>query len=82
MIDPRNFITGVDNPYFPLPPGRTLVYEGQTVEGFVHTEFIITRRTKVIQGVTCIEVHDLGYIDGQLAEDTLDWFAQDKQGNV
>ncbi len=82
MIDPKNFITGVNNPYFPLPPGRTLVYEGQTVEGFVHNEFIITRRTKVIQGVTCIEVHDLGYIDGQLAEDMLDWFAQDKQGNV
>jgi len=81
-IDPNNFIAEVNNPYFPLPPGRTLIYEGQTAEGFVHNEFIITRKTKVIQGVKCIQVHDLGYLDGALAEDTLDWFAQDKQGNV
>jgi hypothetical protein len=82
VIDPANFTREVNNPYFPLPPGRTLVYEGQTVDGFNHTDFIITRKTKVIQGVTCIEVHDVVYHDGVLAEDTLDWFAQDKQGNV
>jgi hypothetical protein len=82
VIDPANFIRGVNNPYFPLPPGRTLVYEGQTADGFERDEFIITRKTKVILGVTCIEVHDVVYLDGVLAEDTLDWFAQDKQGNV
>ena len=82
LIDPTNFIDGVNNPYFPLPPGRTLVYEGQTSEGFNHNDFIITHRTKVILGVTCIEVHDVVYLDGVLAEDTLDWFAQDRQGNV
>lgn len=81
-IDPAHFVRYVTNPYFPLPPGRTLVYEGQTSEGFTHDEFIITHRTKVIQGVTCTEVHDVVYLDGVLAEDTLDWFAQDKQGNV
>lgn len=30
----------------------------------------------------CVEVQDTVYIDGVLAEDTVDWFAQDKQGNV
>ena len=82
VINPANFISGVSNPYFPLPPGRTLVYEGQTSEGFNHSEFIITHKTKVIQGVTCIEVHDVVYLDGVLAEDTLDWYAQDNLGNV
>jgi hypothetical protein len=33
-------------------------------------------------GVTCIEVHDTVKLDGRLAEDTLDWFAQDVEGNV
>ena len=33
-------------------------------------------------GVTCTEVHDVVYLDGKLAEDTLDWYAQDRQGNV
>ena len=32
-------------------------------------------------GVTCTEVQVV-YLDGKLAEDTLDWYAQDRQGNV
>jgi hypothetical protein len=32
--------------------------------------------------VHCRQVRDRGYINGVLAEDTLDWFAQDKNGNV
>jgi hypothetical protein len=72
----------VTNPFFPLPPGQTFVYEGHTKDGFVHNDFIVTRKTKVILGITCTEVHDVVYLDGALAEDTLDWYAQDSQGNV
>ncbi len=82
VIDPANFVRHVTNPFFPLPPGQTFVYEGHTKDGFVHNDFIVTRMTKVILGVTCTEVHDLVYLDGVLAEDTLDWYAQDSQGNV
>ena len=28
VLDPANFVTVIDNPYFPLPVGRTLVYQG------------------------------------------------------
>jgi hypothetical protein len=28
VLDPANFSTTIDNPYFPLPVGRTLVYRG------------------------------------------------------
>jgi hypothetical protein len=42
----------------------------------------VTRNTRVIQGVTCVEVHDTVTLDGELSEDTLDWFAQDRDGNV
>ena len=82
VIDPANFVAVVDNPYFPLVPGTTFVYEGQTQEGFNHTEFAVTHDTKVILGVTCVQIHDTVTLDGVLAEDTLDWFAQDRQGNV
>jgi hypothetical protein len=33
VIDPSNFVARVDNPYFPLTPGTTFIYEGQTAEG-------------------------------------------------
>jgi hypothetical protein len=82
VIDPSNFVARVDNPYFPLTPGTTFVYEGQTAEGFEHDEFAVTHHTRVILGVRCVEVHDTVKTDGQLTEDTLDWFAQDRDGNV
>lgn len=82
MIKPANFVRGVTNPYFPLTPGRTYIYEGQTSQGFEHDEFAVTRKTRVILGVTCVEVRDTVKHDGVVTEDTLDWFARDKEGNV
>jgi hypothetical protein len=81
-IIPSNFVTVIDNPYFPLKPGTTFVYEGQTQEGFEHVEFAVTRKTRVILGVACVEVHDVRRLNNKVVEDTRDWFAQDKQGNV
>jgi len=66
----------------PLPPGTTLVYEGQTAEGLSHVEFHVLPDRQVILGVTCTTVHDTKTLDGRLSEDTLDWFAQDVDGNV
>ena len=82
VINPANFVSRIDNPYFPLQPGKTFIYEGHTAAGFEHVEFAVTHNTKVILGVTCIEVRDMVFTDGKLTEDTLDWFAQDKDGNV
>ncbi|PYX36508.1 MAG: hypothetical protein DMG75_10355 [Acidobacteria bacterium] len=81
-IDPANFTTNIDNPFMPLKPGTTYIYEGPTSQGFIRTEFAVTTNTKLIDGVTCVEVHDQVFTDGELTEDTLDWFAQDKEGNV
>lgn len=82
VINPANFVSKIDNPHFPLKPGTTFIYEGRTAAGFEHDEFAVTHNTKVILGVTCVEVQDTVFTDGQLTEDTLDWFAQDKDGNV
>jgi hypothetical protein len=82
VISPSRFVRRIDNPYLPLTPGTTLVYEGDTADGVDHEEFSVTRNTRVILGVPCIEVHDTVTLDGELIEDTLDWFAQDRDGNV
>src|SRR5207247_6153981 len=71
LIAPANFThsTTIDNPYFPLPPGMTFVYEGTVTEdpgGFEHDEFIVTHTTRVILGVTCVEVHDIRELNGVL----------------
>jgi hypothetical protein len=82
VINPANFTNKVDNPYLPLKPGTVFVYEGTTGGAKVRSEFAVTRKTVQILGVTTVEVHDRVFTDGELTEDTLDWFAQDRDGNV
>jgi len=82
QIDPGNFVNKIDNPYFPLTPGTTFTYRGETEGVPTRNVTIITNDTKVILGVTTTVVHDQVYENGVLAEDTYDWYAQDKAGNV
>jgi hypothetical protein len=81
-IDPGDFVSQIDNPFFPLEPGTTFTYEGES-EGVPTREVVqVTRDTKEILGVTTTVVHARAYEDGVLVEDTFDWYAQDKDGNV
>ena len=81
-IDAANFVSGVDNAYFPLVPGTVLTYEG-TSDGEREVITIrVTHETKRILGVTCIVVRDTVKVSGELKEDTFDWYAQDVDGNV
>lgn len=82
VIDPANYVAVIDNPYMPLIPRTTLIYDGKTEKGNEHNEVYVSSETKVILGVTCIVVKDSVMVDGALEEQTLDWYAQDKQGNV
>jgi hypothetical protein len=79
---PAAFGGRVDNPWFPLPPGRTLRYRGQD-EGTPGREvFTVTHRTKTILGVAATVVHDRIIQHGRVTEDTLDYYAQDAAGTV
>ncbi len=82
VIDPAEFLGVVDNPCFPLTPGTTHIYEGQTSDGFERVEDFVTHRPNRILGVDCTEVLNRAFLDGELIEETLDWYAQDVHGNV
>jgi hypothetical protein len=72
----------VDNPWFPLTPGTTLVYKG-TKDGKQGTDiFHVTKRTRMVDGVLATVVEDTTTLNGRLSEHTLDWYAQDDDGNV
>lgn len=79
-FDPGDFVDHIDNPFMILRPGTSFVYQDKA-EGSSDV-FEVTYKTVVIDGVTCIVVHDTKSINGQVIEDTFDYFAQDKQGNV
>jgi len=81
-IDPANFVSGIDNPFFPMTPGNTWFYEGETEDGLEHIEVVVLDETREVMGVESVVVHDTVTIDGEMVEDTFDWYAQDKDGNV
>jgi hypothetical protein len=81
-IDPNNFVVGVTNPWFPLTPGTTFIYEGVKDGKPSVVTYRITSKTKVILGVTTTVISDILRLNGKVEERTLDWYAQDKQGNV
>lgn len=80
---PSQFVSQIDNPYLPLEPGTTFHYAG-TEDGESQTNIVeVTNEAKVIMGVTNIVVRDtVRDADGELIEQTLDWYAQDTAGNV
>ncbi len=81
-IDPASFSATVDNPLFPLVPGRTLVYTGTKDGKRALDIFATTSRTLVVAGVTTRVVQDRLYLNGVLEERTSDYYAQDACGNV
>jgi hypothetical protein len=82
VLDPAHFVSVIDNPYYPLPVGRTLIYRG-VKDGTGQTERVhVTSRTTVIEGITATVVTDVAKHHDRVLERTADWFAQDDQGNV
>jgi hypothetical protein len=74
--------TTINNRYFPLTPGDLYTYTGYVKKQAEVDYVYVTHNTPTIAGVKVVEVSDRAYLAGTLEEVTLDWFAQDKQGNV
>jgi hypothetical protein len=81
-VDPADFVAVVDSPYFPMVVGSRWVYEGQADGGAERVEIVVTDERKTIMGIAATVVRDSVYVENELVEDTYDWFAQDRDGNV
>jgi hypothetical protein len=83
-MNPGNFMTKAQiiadpNKYFPLRPGNEWVYKSDDAIVTV----TVSADTRQILGITTIVVRDVVTdLKGVLIEDTDDWYAQDKSGNI
>ena len=83
-LDPATFTTRIDNLYWPMEPGtrwtsREIDEEGNSLLVVV----TVTSRTRAVaNGVTARVVRDTVLDSGAVVEDTLDWYAQDAEGNI
>ena len=82
--DPAHFSTRIDNPYFPMKPAHGWVYRETDTHGAVQRIVVrVTHRTKrVASGVVARVVRDTATQNGNVVEDTFDYYAQDEAGNV
>ena len=81
-IDPANFVARVDNPLWPLKPGTGFHFKGTRGTTPQTDDEVVTHQTKRILGISCTVVRDVVSEHGHAIEKTLDFYAQDKQGNV
>jgi hypothetical protein len=81
-IVPANFVATIDNKFWPLKPGTSFHYEGMRGKVPQTDDEVVTHQTKRILGINCTVVRDTVSERGHAIERTLDFYAQDKQGNV
>jgi hypothetical protein len=82
VIDPANFVPAdqiIGNTYFPLKKGTKWVYENTAGETDTVT---VTDQTTEIVGIPVVAVSDVVQVGGNTTENTVDWYAQDVDGNV
>jgi len=83
-LDPAEFSPDVTNPWFPLEPGTQWTYREVSEDGEVQRVVVTaTTETRMIaNGVEARIVRDTVSLDGEIIEDTFDWYAQDADGTV
>ena len=82
VINPEDFTTKIDNPFFSMPVGKKMIFEARTEDGLERIEIEITGEMRRIMGVETLVYLDREYLDGELVEETKDFIVQDKDGNV
>lgn len=82
VLDAADFVATIDNPWLPFTPGSRWVFEAREDGELERIEVVVTDQTRQILGITATVVRDTVTVDGELIEDTYDWFAQDAAGNV
>ena len=84
QLDPADFVRRVTNPFFPLTPGRhtSLSWRDSRWLG----DHCHGRGAQPTPGPSSASpppvVHDRVFLDGELIEDTFDWYAQQSNGDV
>jgi hypothetical protein len=83
-LDPADFSANITNPYWPMKPGTRWIYRSVETGSDPQDVVIVatTATKKLANGITARVVRDTASSKGQIIEDTLDWYAQDSEGNV
>ncbi len=82
VINPADFSTSIDNPFFNLPVGKIMHFNAKTEDGVETTEIVVTNEKRTLMGVETVVYWDRVYLNGKLKEETRDFLAQHRNGDV
>jgi hypothetical protein len=84
VCDPTagGFTPGSTNPWFPLAVNQVWEYEGEEEGVPVELTITVLDQTEVVAGVTTRVVHEHEVEDGEVIEDSWNYFAQASDGTV
>jgi hypothetical protein len=83
-LNPSKLTAEIDNRYWPIAPGTRWTYREVDDEG-KEARVVVTATSetkRIANGVTARVVRDTVTEDGEVIEDTFDWYAQDEDGNI
>jgi hypothetical protein len=83
-LNPADFTTDIDNPYWPMKPGSRWVYRETDSSGARRRVVVtVTDEIKhVAMGIDARVIHDVVTEGGEPVEVTDDYYAQDRAGNI
>jgi len=86
-LDPKDFTHRITNPYWPIPywpmrPGTTWRFRETDAQSTQHVKLTVLSRTRDVRGIKARVIHDVVREDGQIIENTFDWYGQDSGGTL
>jgi hypothetical protein len=81
-VEPGVLSPVITNELLPFPVGATWRYQADTEDGLEVIAIEVLAETRDTWGAAARVVRDTVTVDGELAEDTWDWYAQDDVGHV
>lgn len=82
-LDPADFVDQIDNPWLPLAPGTEWDYRATSGGELTRITVTVLDETREVQGVAATVVRETVVNGrGRQTAETVDWFAQDDDGNV
>jgi hypothetical protein len=83
LVSAADLSPNITNPFLPFPVGASFVYQAKLQDGGTERiEITVETQTRSVNGFEARVVRDTVTEDGELLEDTWDWYGQDSAGHV
>ena len=81
-LDEVGFVRRVDNAWWPLRTGATWSYRCIAGDRLTRIEVSVLEHKRIVRGIEATVVRSVTFVNGDRADVTRDWYAQDRTGRL